>query len=88
MSDTAKAAKGVSKANSVHGGAKSFLDGIGAVLGIKGMAEQNLLDKDRWYGEQGMSLEEFKNTRSTDKQRIEAFKKGQQNLRERNKNKR
>ena len=80
--------KGIGRANSIHGGFKSLLDGIGAGLSISRRAEQQLLDRDRLFGEQGMTLEQFKETRSTDKRRIEAFKKGQQNLRDRNKNNR
>ena len=51
------AAKGIGRANSIHGGVKSFLDGIGAIWGIKRMAEQRNLARFREAGAQGMPFQ-------------------------------
>ena len=80
--------KGIGRANSIHGGFKSFLDGIGAGLSIGRMTEQRGIENARAQGRLGGSLEDFQKIHGNAPELEKAFMKGLQEYNQRRKNKR
>ena len=81
--------KGIGRANSIHGGFKSLLDGIGAGLSIGRMTEQRRIENARAQGRLGGgSLEDFQKIHGNAPELEKAFMEGLQEYNQRRKNKR
>lgn len=85
-SDIAKAAKSIGKGNSIHGAGQSFLEGVGAMLGISKKVKERQLNRFRQSGKLGESFEDAVARYGETEGAKEAYQEGVETTR-RNRNK-